>query len=85
MNIRKLALATFSALLAITTAVAAFPIDNGDYYEGSDRNAAANSQPSSMQGFGYSGTVSRTVRLNQLSNRNVIDSGDYYEGAVRPN
>ncbi len=85
MNIITVTAATFSVLLAITTTVAAFPIDSGDYYEGSDRNAAADSQPPSMQRYGYSGRVTRAVGPNQFSNRNVVNSGDYYEGAVRPN
>lgn len=83
MNIMSVTAAAFGVLLAVTTTVAALPIDSGDYYEGIDRNSAADNAPTDS--FGYSGSISRVVGPTNVTNRSLPDSGDYYEGAVRPN
>lgn len=70
-------------LFVVTTTVAALPIDSGDYYEGIDRNSAADK--AATHSFGYSGSIFRVADPTNVTNRSLPDSGDYYEGAVRPN
>ena len=82
MNIMSVTAATFGVLFAVTTTVAALPVDSGDYYEGIDRNSAADNV--ATHSFGYSGSISRVVGPTHVTNR-LTDSGDYYEGASRPN
>lgn len=65
--------AAFGVLFVVTTTVAALPIDSGDYYEGIDRNSAADK--AATHSFGYSGSILRVVGPTHVMNRSLTDSG----------
>jgi hypothetical protein len=58
--------------------------NEGEYYEGVQKNALGQTHPTVSHE--YTGSVSHAGRMDDHGfGRNSIDSGDYYEGASRPN
>jgi hypothetical protein len=78
--------ASAAALLAAIFLSAAALAQEGNYYEGADRNPPVEASAARDASYGYTGSINNPALRNGWdTSPKTTNSGDYYGGSDRPN